>query len=197
MLFAKNNEKDITDIKKKLGISPEKKVIMYAPTWRVRNQFNMKIDIQELKKQLQDDYVLMLRIHPFAVKGLKEDLLDEFVINVSNYPSVEELYLASDIVITDYSSVMFDYAILNRPMLFFTYDLEDYRDTLRGFNFDFVAEAPGPLLKTSDEVIQSIVNIDKVAQEHDEALQKFRKKFCEYEKGTASEQIFQRVMQNQ
>ena len=133
MLFAKNNEKDITDIKKKLGISPEKKVIMYAPTWRVRNQFNMKIDIQELKKQIQDDYVLMLRIHPFAVKGLKEDLLDEFVINVSNYPSVEELYLASDIVITDYSSVMFDYAILNRPMLFFTYDLEDYRDTLRGF----------------------------------------------------------------
>jgi len=197
VLFAKNNEKDITDIKKKLGISPEKKVIMYAPTWRVRNQFNMKIDIQELKKQIQDDYVLMLRIHPFAVKGLKEDLLDEFVINVSNYPSVEELYLASDIVITDYSSVMFDYAILNRPMLFFTYDLEDYRDTLRGFNFDFVAEAPGPLLKTSDEVIQSIVNIDKVAQEHDEALQKFRKKFCEYEKGTASEQIFQRVMQNQ
>ena len=157
----------------------------------------MKIDIQELKKQIQDDYVLMLRIHPFAVKGLKEDLLDEFVINVSNYPSVEELYLASDIVITDYSSVMFDYAILNRPMLFFTYDLEDYSDTLRGFNFDFVAEAPGPLLKTSDEVIQSIVNIDKVAQEHDEALQKFRKKFCEYEKGTASEQIFQRVMQNQ
>ena len=197
VLFAKNNEKDITDIKKKLGISPEKKVIMYAPTWRVRNQFNMKIDIKKKKKQIQDDYVLMLRIHPFAVKGLKEDLLDEFVINVSNYPSVEELYLASDIVITDYSSVMFDYAILNRPMLFFTYDLEDYRDTLRGFNFDFVAEAPGPLLKTSDEVIQSIVNIDKVAQEHDEALQKFRKKFCEYEKGTASEQIFQRVMQNQ
>ena len=197
VLFAKNNEKDIADIKRKLGISPEKKVIMYAPTWRVRNQFNMKIDIQELKKQIQDDYVLMLRIHPFAVKGLKEDMLDEFVINVSNYPSVEELYLASDIVITDYSSVMFDYAILNRPMLFFTYDLEDYRDTLRGFNFDFVAEAPGPLLKTSDEVIQSIVNIDKVAQEHDEALQKFRKKFCEYEKGTASEQIFQRVMQNQ
>ncbi len=67
-------------------------------------------------------------------------------------------------------------------MLFFTYDLEDYRDTLRGFNFDFVAEAPGPLLKTSDEVIQSIVNIDKVAQEHDEALQKFRKKSASMKK---------------
>jgi len=193
VLFAKNNEKDITDIKKKLGISPEKKVIMYAPTWRDdeyygngKYKFKLKLDLDLLKQQLGDEYVLMLRIHPFAVKGLKEDLLDEFVINVSNYPSVEELYLASDIVITDYSSVMFDYAILNRPMLFFTYDLEDYRDTLRGFNFDFVAEAPGHLLK-----------IDKVAQEHDEALQKFRKKFCEYEKGTASEQIFQRVMQNQ
>ena len=113
---------------------------------------------------------------------------------IRDSPSVEELYLVSDIVITDYSSVMFDYAILNRPMLFYTYDLEDYRDTLRGFNFDFVAEAPGPLLKESKDVINAIVNIDTVASEYDEALQKFRKKFCEYEKGNACEQIFNKVM---
>ena len=64
-------------------------------------------------------------------------------------------------------------------MLFFTYDLEDYRDTLRGFNFDFVAEAPGPLLKTSDEVIDAVVNITEVSEKYDEALQKFRRKLCE------------------
>lgn len=196
ILFAKNNPKDIATLKEKMGIPVDKKVVMYAPTWRVRNQFNINMDVENLKDKLKDDYVMMLRIHPFAVKGLDESMLDDFIYNMSNYPSVEELYLVSDIVITDYSSVMFDYAILNRPMLFYTYDLEDYRDTLRGFNFDFVAEAPGPLLKESKDVVNAIVNIDTVASEYDEALQKFRKKFCEYEKGNACEQIFNKVMKS-
>ena len=148
MFYCKNNESDINAIKSKLGIPANKKVILYAPTWRVRNRFDMQIDVDKLKESISDEYVLLLRIHPFAVRGLDESLIDnQFIFNVSTYPYVEELYLISDMVITDYSSVMFDYAILNRPMLFFTYDLEDYRDTLRGFNFDFVAEAPGPLLK--------------------------------------------------
>lgn len=194
ILFEKNNSRDIAEIKRKLGIPVDKKVVMYAPTWRVRNQFNLNMDIQDLKSRLKDDYVMMLRIHPFSVNGLDENLLDDFIFNASNYPSVEELYLISDIVITDYSSVMFDYAILNRPMLFYTYDLEDYRDTLRGFNFDFVAEAPGPLLKSSKEVVDAIVDIDRVSKENDQALQKFRKKFCEYEKGNACEQIYNIVI---
>lgn len=195
VLFAKNNESDINAIKSKLGIPANKKVILYAPTWRVRNRFDMQIDVDKLKESISDEYVLLLRIHPFAVRGLDESLIDnQFIFNVSTYPYVEELYLISDMVITDYSSVMFDYAILNRPMLFFTYDLEDYRDTLRGFNFDFVAEAPGPLLKTSDEVIDAVVNIIEVSEKYDEALQKFRRKFCEYEHGNASEQIYSIVM---
>lgn len=195
VLFAKNNESDINAIKSKLGIPANKKVILYAPTWRVRNRFDMQIDVDKLKESISDEYVLLLRIHPFAVRGLDESLIDnQFIFNVSTYPYVEELYLISDMVITDYSSVMFDYAILNRPMLFFTYDLEDYRDTLRGFNFDFVAEAPGPLLKTSDEVIDAVVNITEVSEKYDEALQKFRRKFCEYEHGNASEQIYSIVM---
>lgn len=194
ILFEKNNAIEIAKIKKSLHIPIHKKVIMYAPTWRVRNQFNINIDIEKLKKNIGEEYVVLLRIHPFSVKGLDESLLGDFIYNASNYPNVEELYLIADIVITDYSSVMFDYAILNRPMLFYTYDLEDYRDTLRGFNFDFVSEAPGPLLKNSDDLIHAIVNIDEVAKEYDSSLQQFRKKFCEYEHGNASKQIFDIVM---
>lgn len=71
--------------------------------------------------------------------------------DLTDYESIEDLYIITDILITDYSSVMFDYAVLDRPMLFFTYDLDEYRDKLRGFNIDIEKEAPGPLLYTSDE----------------------------------------------
>ena len=75
---------------------------------------------------------------------------------MTGYPDIAELFLVTDVLITDYSSVMFDFAVTGRPMLFFTYDLEQYRDQLRGFYFDFEAEAPGPLLATSDEVLAAV-----------------------------------------
>lgn len=190
ILFEKNNSDSIKLIKEKLGIPVNKKVIMYAPTWRKRNHFEMKLDVDDMKKSLGDEYILILRVHPFAYPGFDARILNDFVYNFSTYESVEELYLVSDIVITDYSSVMFDYTILNRPILFFTYDLSAYRDYLRGFNFDFENEAPGPLLESYNQVKEAIINIENISQEYDDALQKFRDKFNEYEKGNASQQIF-------
>lgn len=193
ILFEKNNERDIKSIKQKLGIPLNKKVIMYAPTWRKRNYFEIHMDLDDLKKSLDDEYVLLLRIHPFAYSGFDKSILNDFVYNFSTYESVEELYLISDLVITDYSSVMFDYTILNRPIMFYTYDLKEYRDYLRGFNFDFENEAPGPLLETYDELKDALLHIDQVSKEYDDALQKFRNKFNEYEHGNASKQIFEKV----
>jgi CDP-glycerol glycerophosphotransferase len=190
VLFAKNNADDIRRLKEKIGLPTDKKVIMYAPTWRVRNQFKLNMDQAKLKERLGEDYVLMLRAHPFAASGIDEGMLDDFIYNVSYYPFVEELYLVADLVITDYSSVMFDYAILNRPMLFYVYDLDDYKDTLRGFNFDFIAEAPGPLLRTADEVLDAIESIDEVRAGYEDKMQSFRRNFCEFEHGNACEQIF-------
>lgn len=190
ILFEKNNEKDIALLKEKMGIPTDKKVLMYAPTWRKRDSFEMKLDLEDMKKTFGEDYVLILRVHPFAYKGLNKEILNDFVLDFSSYESVEELYLVSDVVITDYSSVMFDYTILNRPILFYTYDLKEYRDDLRGFNFDFEAEAPGPIIATYDELKQSIVEIDDTYKQYYEALQNFRRKFNEYEKGDASKQIY-------
>lgn len=195
ILFEKNNLNDINKIKEKMGIPLDKKVLMYAPTWRKRNFFDMHMNIEDMKKALGDKYILILRIHPFAYKGFDETILNDFVYNFSTYESVEELYLVSDIVITDYSSVMFDYTILNRPILFYTYDLKEYRDYLRGFNFDFEKEAPGPLIENYEELKQAILDIENVSKKYDNALQKFRKTFNEYEKGTASEQIFKKVFE--
>ena len=143
--------------------------------------------------QIGKDYVLLLRIHPYALAGFDDSIVDDFVYNVSSYPSIEKLYVISDLMITDYSSAMFDYAILNRSILFFTYDLESYRDNLRGFNIDLETEAPGPLYATSEEVVHAIENIEKVAKEYDIALQRFRNKYCEYERGRACEEIIHEV----
>jgi CDP-glycerol glycerophosphotransferase len=105
-----------------------------------------------------------------------------------------DLYVAADVLITDYSSVMFDFAVTGKPMLFFTYDLEHYRDKLRGFYFDFEAEAPGPLLRTSDEVVAAITDLDVVAGAHACAYKAFVDRFCPFDDGKASARVLDRVL---
>ncbi|MGL5479569.1 MAG: bifunctional glycosyltransferase/CDP-glycerol:glycerophosphate glycerophosphotransferase [Clostridium sp.] len=195
ILFEKNNVNEIINIKEKLGIDKNKKVILYAPTWRIKNKFDMMIDIEKMKKSLGEEYIFALRIHPFALKGLDKSVLNEFVINVSDYKSVEELYLISDVLITDYSSVMFDYAILNKPILFFTYDLQLYRDNLRGFNVNLLKEAPGPLIYNSDQLLRTIKNIDDTEIRYKKRYEKFKNKFCKYETGKACANIFKEVFE--
>ncbi len=116
-----------------------------------------------------------------------------FAMNVTRYPDISELFLVSDILLTDYSSVMFDYASTGRPMLFFTYDLADYRDNLRGFYFDFEAEAPGPLLGSSDDVIAAIGDIGIVAASHAPAYRAFAAKFCPLDDGKAGARVCDRL----
>ncbi len=96
-------------------------------------------------------------------------------------------------LITDYSSVMFDFAPTGKPMLFFTYDLEHYRDQLRGFYFDFEAEAPGPLLATSDEVVTAVAGIDAVAAAHRAAYEAFTARFCPLDDGKAAARACDRI----
>jgi CDP-glycerol glycerophosphotransferase len=115
------------------------------------------------------------------------------VLNVTPYPDISELFLVSDALITDYSSVMFDFAPTGKPLLFFTYDLEQYRDNLRGFYFDFESEAPGPLLETSAEVIDALGNLDAVAARHADAYAAFTGKFCPLDDGKAAARACDRI----
>lgn len=193
ILFTKNNEKDINEIKEKLGLPLDKKVILYAPTWRIRNKFDLMLDLKSFKKNLSDDYVLILRIHPFAVKGWDQPETDDFVYDFSAFDSAEELYLVSDLLITDYSSVMFDYAILDRPIILFTYDMEEYKDKLRGMYIDIREHKPGPILYTSEEVEDAIINIDETEKEFKVFRDKFREKFNQYECEDSSKKVFERM----
>lgn len=191
-----NKDEIAAGLKDKLGIPKGKKTILYAPTWRDdeyytkgQYKFSLKLDLQLMKKELGHEYVLLLRTHYFIADSIDVTGLEDFAFNFSNYDDISELYLISDYLITDYSSVFFDYANLKRPMLFFTYDLEKYRDVLRGFYIDIEEELPGPLLFTTEEIIEAVRNMDEITDKYKEKYDVFYEKFCGWEDGHASRKV--------
>ena len=120
-----------------------------------------------MKKELGQDYVVLLRTHHYIADKIDVSGLEDFAFNVSKYDDITEIYLISDICITDYSSVFFDFANLKRPMLFYTYDIDKYRDVLRGFYIDMEKELPGPLVYTTQEIVDQIKNIDEIIEASD------------------------------
>ena len=110
------------------------------------------------------------------------------------YEDIRGLYSISDLLITDYSSVFFDYANLERPMIFYVYDIDNYRDKLRGFYFDFENQAPGPLVKTTDALIDTIKESESSDFNETYNTKAFRDKFCSLEDGHASERVAEEVI---
>ena len=147
---------------KKHDISPDKKIILYAPTFRDEKEYNNVfnyLDLDKFNESLGDEYVLALRLHPKIKNFHAENISSKGqYIDVSDFESEQELMLISDILITDYSSIMIEYCILNRPIIFFTYDLDSYLANERGFYYDFKTTVPGPIVRTSDELIDVIEN---------------------------------------
>ncbi|MEC0304648.1 bifunctional glycosyltransferase/CDP-glycerol:glycerophosphate glycerophosphotransferase [Terribacillus saccharophilus] len=198
-----HNEKDTdlpNEIKRKIGIPLDKKVILYAPTWRDgdfidrgKYRFDLSLDLAKLKESLGDEYVVLLRMHYFIANNIDISGFEGFAYELSKYEDIAELYLISDMLITDYSSVFFDYASLRRPILFFAYDLELYRDTLRGFYMDIEKELPGPLVRNTDEIIHSIQNAEQMNIEFKDKYDAFYDKYCGWEDGKASERVVKKV----
>jgi CDP-glycerol glycerophosphotransferase len=193
-----------TKIRKQLGIPQDKKTILYAPTWRDdefygkgQYKFELQLDLKRMHERLGDEYAILLRTHYFIADSLDVSSFQGFAYNVSKYDDISELYLISDILITDYSSVFFDYANLKRPMLFYTYDLEKYRDILRGFYLDIEREVPGPLLYTTEAVIDAIQGIEEVSREYQQRYDEFYHRFCEWEDGHAAEKVVKSVFVNE
>ncbi|MFW7431979.1 bifunctional glycosyltransferase/CDP-glycerol:glycerophosphate glycerophosphotransferase [Vagococcus carniphilus] len=193
LVNASNENEKIKELKKKLNIPEDKKVLLYAPTFRNTSGFKLELDLEKMKESLSDDYVLLVRLHYFVSKNLDLEGVSDFVINVCDYPDVQELLLLTDVLISDYSSIMFDYANLNKPIVLFTYDLEYYRDVLRGMYTDLEEEAPGKLCRTSQEVVESIENLNDYKKEYTGKLDLFRTKFNEYETGHASKSIVNKI----
>ena len=200
VLVSEDGGKRAEQVRRTLGLPDGKKVVLYAPTWREDQrrheggyQLNLQLDLVQARQALGDDQVLLVRPHAH-VREAMEGAGDGFVWDVGGYPDIQDLFLIADVLITDYSSVMFDFAITGRPILFFTYDLEHYRDQLRGFYFDFEATAPGPLLSTSEEIVAALRDLDPITAQYASAYAAFRETFCDLDDGSASARVVDRML---
>ncbi|MFD0902009.1 bifunctional glycosyltransferase/CDP-glycerol:glycerophosphate glycerophosphotransferase [Actinomadura sediminis] len=188
-----------THVRKELGIPEGKKVVLYAPTWRDdqsytrgRRGFRMELDVETMRKVLGDDHVLLVRTH-HLVTDRHLPPSDDFVMDVSGYPDITDLYMAADVLVTDYSSAAFDFAVLGRPMVFYAYDLERYRDHVRGFYLDLEAEAPGPVVARTIDVAEAVRAAPESEADHADAYDRFFVTYCPHDDGGATGRVLDRV----
>jgi len=180
-------EEDCERIRENLNIPRNKKVILYAPTWRenqhepgVGYTYDLGLNFDILQKELEDEYVILFRAHYFISNAFNFEKYNGFIINASNHDDINELYIVSDMLITDYSSVFFDYANLSRPIIFYMYDFEEYKNKMRDFYLS-VKDLPGPIVKDEINLLKEINNLgtDFV---YDEKYEEFNKRFNPHRK---------------
>lgn len=168
--LAAVNETEILSIKNRLGIPQSKKVILYAPTFREfsraedgRNVIGIPIDFSKWEAELGQEYVLLVTAHYEVAKLLDELPKNGFVINAFKYPVLNDLIKVSDILISDYSSIVFDYSIMERPIFCYGYDYDSYSEE-RGLYMNLDTLFSHGVLRTEDEVLSAIQNIDFVKE---------------------------------
>lgn len=192
----------VSCVRNRLGIPEEKRVVMYAPTFRDNDTNQAKynhtfpFDLNDLADSLGEDTVLLLRLHYLVSQTVGKDIRSENIIDASSYPDITELYLTADMLITDYSSVMFDYAITGKPMLFYMYDLAVYRDMLRGFYFD-LSELPGPMVEDYKQMVSLAKEPEKFKEEYADKYRLFREKFNYLDDGQAAKRVVDRLFHTQ
>lgn len=193
-LFSKNNAEDIERLKRRLGLPLDKKILLYAPTFRddefdegAGYEFSPKLSFKRLQEELSDEYIMIVKYHYLIMDYIDWFLYRDFIYHFDQSDDIVELFLVSDMLITDYSSVMFDYSILKRPMFFYAYDLEKYKNDLRGFYFDYEGEMPGPISTDTETLIESIQTYDP--DEWEELYEKFTEKYNLWDDGKAAKKV--------
>lgn len=199
ILINQNNEETIIRLKDKLMLPQGKKLLLYAPTWRdnehlgsLQYKFSSGMDYGYLRDHLPKDYIILVKAHYLVGERPDDSKYGDFVYFFDSSYDIAELYLVADMLITDYSSVMFDYSLLKRPMLFYCYDLEQYKEELRGFYFDYMAEAPGPVALTMEELAKGILSYD--FDKYNASYKLFSEKYNHCDRGDASKQVVDLLM---
>lgn len=192
-------DKDIKKLRENFDerypIAKNKKILLYAPTFRDNeednNVFNY-LDLEKFNNALSEEYVIALRLHPKINQFFKGDIDTKAdFIDVSDYKKEQELMLISDLLITDYSSIMIEFALLNKPIIFFTYDYDRYLTKDRGFYYDFESNVPGDIVKTDDELIKLIKEGSYNTDKHNS----FLKMQFDYLDGNSSKRIVDFILE--
>lgn len=201
ILCAQDSSTLVEQVRQRLQLPEGKRVVLYAPTFRDDSKgrrgfsFELPFDLERFAEEMDDDVVLLLRMHVLIADRLVvPEHLQHRVVDASRYPDIQELYLVSDVLVTDYSSVFFDYALLRRPMVFHAYDLDNYRDQLRGFYLDYQSEVPGPITTTEDELYAAL-RTSLTAGVTDEArMDDFIARFAPHDDGHAAARAVDAVL---
>ena len=180
------------EIRERIGISdPSTYVVMYAPTWRDYNRSAtgnwQSVNFMDENIELPQGFQMIYRGHTNTHAVHNQGVAGR-AIDVTLYPDVTELYIAADILITDFSSVMFDYTVTGKPIMFLAPDLERYRAE-RGFYFDFEALAPGPILNSDTEVLQTLGRIEQISKLYEPRYRAWQQKFNSLEDGNAAKRV--------
>ena len=189
---------DIAARRERLGITSDQTAVLYAPTFReLEGDPSLRIDFDELIKGVSDEFVFIVRAHYMAkLSPATQQLIAEGrIIDGSTVSEVSDLYLVADILITDYSSVMFDYAILNRPIVIFADDWDRYRNT-RGTYFDLLESPPGAVARNQPELVEIFANLTYRSAENQQRLKEFHERFCAFDDGHAAERVVATTMLN-
>jgi CDP-glycerol glycerophosphotransferase (TagB/SpsB family) len=181
-------------VRERYGIAPDRRVILYAPTFRGDSIGSAvagpMLDLGVLRASLGADHVVLLRLHPFVRAGLTiPPEVADFAIDASDHPDINDLLLASDVLVTDYSSVIFEYALLRRPMVFFAPDLDDY-EAERGFYFDYRSGVPGPVVTTTEEIADYL----RAGAADLERIDRFRDWAFDVADGRATERFIEQIV---
>ncbi|MFC7496717.1 MULTISPECIES: bifunctional glycosyltransferase/CDP-glycerol:glycerophosphate glycerophosphotransferase [unclassified Nocardioides] len=183
-----------------LGIEPHQKAVLYAPTFRDYLSVDDNsawwpdfLDFERAASALGPDYVILIRGHAFNARTEHRLASLSGCIDVTDYPEISDLYLAADAAVVDYSSLRFDFGVTGKPMVFQVPDLQRYKDT-RGWLFDFEPTAPGPLVSTTDDVVDHLRDLDRLGSEHASAYEKFRADYLDLEDGRAGARFVDAVM---
>ena len=183
-------KEDVLKIKNKYHIPLDKKVLLYAPTWRDNSYvtkgytFKLEVDFGKWQEALGDEYVVVFKPHYLIVNDFDIDQYQGFVYFIEANEDISNLYIISDALVTDYSSVFFDYAILKRPIYFYMYDLVHYRDELRGFYLDIYHDLPGDIIEDENQLLVEI----KKGYDF-KRLETFNEKFNNHEDGKATKRV--------
>jgi CDP-glycerol glycerophosphotransferase len=189
------DEREVRRIRSGLGIQPDQRAVLYAPTHReYRAGYVPMLDVARLAERLGPEHVVLARLHYFYAEDPSVRRLHQTgrLLDVAAHPSIEELCLAADVLVTDYSSLMFDYALLDRPIVIHAPDWEVYL-AMRGTYFDLIAEAPGPVTRSDDEVVAALRSGEAWDAGARAAHAAFRDRFCALEDGRAAERVVRRV----
>ena len=199
--LVKASEQDRDVFRKKYKIPKGKKVVLYAPTWRDDQgatgggyQYVSPVNFDFLQEQLGKEWVILFRSHNLAKNMTNFSKYEDFIRDVSDVDDINELYIASDVLITDYSSVFFDYANLHRPLIFYMYDREHYQSNLRGFYLD-INDLPGDIVETEEQLVRSLRGVGKPSVKREEMYKKFHDTYNYLDDGNATKRVVEKVLQ--